>query len=105
MDRDLKRLRNTRWNRAFVSSFDSLEGTVHSNATVVLETLLQASDVAHTMQHWHIHRKWNQRLFCEMMKVYHLGLPRPIPHSLGTKVSSFFSIGQEIGRVSRLTCT
>ena len=26
----------------------------------------QASDIAHTMQHWHIYRKWNERLFEEM---------------------------------------
>ena len=35
--------------------------------------LLQASDVAHTMQHWHIYRKWNERLFCECYKAYKEG--------------------------------
>jgi len=32
----------------------------------VIEHLIQASDVAHTMQHWHIYRRWNQRLFEEV---------------------------------------
>jgi 3'5'-cyclic nucleotide phosphodiesterase len=86
MDPDLKRLRNARWNRAFAtgatnaaaqdaiaSSLDSSEDNVHRKATIVLETLIQASDVAHTMQHWHIYRKWNQRLFSEMMTAYHQG--------------------------------
>jgi hypothetical protein len=27
---------------------------------------IQASDVAHTMQHWYIYREWNERLFEEM---------------------------------------
>jgi 3'5'-cyclic nucleotide phosphodiesterase len=86
MDPDLKRLRNTRWTKAFapaatdaaahdaiVSSPESSDDNVHRKATIVLETLIQASDVAHTMQHWHIYRKWNQRLFSEMMTAYHQG--------------------------------
>jgi 3'5'-cyclic nucleotide phosphodiesterase len=73
MDPDLKRLRNTRWNRAFVSSSDSSGDNVHRKATIVLETLIQASDVSHTMQHWYIYRKWNQRLFNEMMTAYRQG--------------------------------
>ena len=31
---------------------------------------MQASDVCHTMQHWHIYRKWNALLFREMMEAY-----------------------------------
>ena len=37
-------------------------------ATVVVEHLLQASNVAHTMQHWHIYRKWNDRLFLKLQR-------------------------------------
>ena len=36
---------------------------VNRKVTIVLEHLIQASDVAHTMQHWQIYQKWNQRLF------------------------------------------
>jgi hypothetical protein len=36
----------------------------------VIEHLIQASDVAHTMQHWHIYQKWNERLFAEMTDAY-----------------------------------
>jgi hypothetical protein len=36
--------------------------TVNRKATIVIEHLIQASDIAHTMQHWHIYRKWNERL-------------------------------------------
>jgi hypothetical protein len=37
-------------------------------ATIVVEHLIQTSDVAHTMQHWHVFVKWNERLFQEMYK-------------------------------------
>jgi hypothetical protein len=32
----------------------------------MIDCLLQASDIAHTMQHWHIYRKWNEMLFREL---------------------------------------
>jgi hypothetical protein len=34
---------------------------------------MQASDVAHTMQHWHVYQKWNRRLFDEMYTAYKAG--------------------------------
>jgi len=39
-------------------------------ATVVIEHLIQLSDVSHTMQHWHMYRRWNERLFEESYKAY-----------------------------------
>ena len=42
-------------------------------ATIVLEHLLQASDVSHTMQHYSVFLKWNERLFEEMYKAYREG--------------------------------
>jgi hypothetical protein len=42
-------------------------------ATNVIEHRIQASDVSHTVQHWHIYRKWNTRLFEEMTKAYNEG--------------------------------
>lgn len=71
MDKELKGLRNARWDRAF-SEQAILDDrmTINRKATIVIEHLLQASDVAHTMQHWHIYRKWNAKLFEEMYKAY-----------------------------------
>lgn len=77
MDKELKQLRDGRWQKAFTGD----GSTVHEDATVarnhkaiiVIEHLIQASDVAHTMQHWHIYRKWNERLFIEMSKAYDEG--------------------------------
>jgi len=74
MDKDLKELRNKRWDKAFKERTD--EGTrdaINRKATIVIEHLIQASDVSHTMQHWSIYRKWNERLFCEMYKAYKEG--------------------------------
>jgi hypothetical protein len=52
---------------------------VNRKASIVLENLIQASDVAHTMQHWHVFRKWNERLFCELYKAYLEGRSKSDP--------------------------
>jgi 3'5'-cyclic nucleotide phosphodiesterase len=72
MDKDLKNLRNSKWDKAFKhpDPQESEQDRINRKATIVIEHLIQASDVAHTMQHWHIYRKWNSRLFEEMYKAY-----------------------------------
>ena len=75
MDPDLKKLRNNRWDTAFAETLIDEDHaiTINRKATIVIEHLIQASDVAHTMQHWHIYRKFNQRLFEEMYVAYMQG--------------------------------
>ena len=65
-DPDLKALRDSRWEKAFTSSKDDPETTskqqvdnvnggdeaTDRKATIVIEHIIQAADVAHTMQHW-----------------------------------------------------
>lgn len=46
-DKDLNQLRNDRWEEAFACK----HSCAHRKATIVIEHLLQASDVSHTMQH------------------------------------------------------
>lgn len=71
---DLKRLRNDRWDKAFSSDFQEPDrDRVNRKATIVIEHLIQASDVAHTMQHWHVYCKWNAKLFEEMHDAYRAG--------------------------------
>jgi hypothetical protein len=81
-DHDMKELRNKRWDKAFHNGVsaneDQLTGLKRDmdrniRATIVIEHIIQASDVAHTMQHWHIYVKWNERLFEEMMSAYECG--------------------------------
>jgi len=69
-DKDLLEMRNNRWKKAF-----SNEEADSSNlkATIVIEHIIQAADVSHTMQHWHVYQKWNEKLFAEMCKAYEAG--------------------------------
>jgi len=46
---------------------------INRKATIVIEHIMQASDVAHTMQHWHIYCKWNKKLFQEMCEAFTAG--------------------------------
>jgi hypothetical protein len=67
--------RNARWDRAFNStSVDrNVQDAVNRKATIVIEYLIQASDIAHTMQHRHIFRRWNARLFEELHRAHKKG--------------------------------
>ncbi len=78
-DRELGAQRKARWEKAFapivakpISEMTEAELLEDSNrkATIVIEHLIQASDVSHTMQHWHVYIKWNEKLFQEMYAAY-----------------------------------
>ena len=71
-DKDFCALRKERWSKAFAeagSNSLALED-IDRKATIVIEHIIQASDVSHTMQHWHIYKKWNERLFEELYQAY-----------------------------------
>ena len=61
-DKEMKALRNSRWDRAFhldpQKQTLSEDETTNVKATIVIEHIIQAADVAHTMQHWHVYTKW-----------------------------------------------
>eukprot|EP00934_Nitzschia_sp_Nitz4_P002211 Nitzschia sp. Nitz4//scaffold363_size14950//383//8108//NITZ4_008904-RA/size14950-snap-gene-0.0-mRNA-1//1//CDS//3329549257//2211//frame0 len=73
VDKQLGAARKARWEKAFSkdcrdNSSQHLEykvDTLNRKATIVIEHMIQASDVAHTMQHWHIYIRWNERFFDE----------------------------------------
>ena len=78
-DKEQAAFRKKRWEKAFHSAGDdphsdsaseSTREAVNRKATIVIEHLIQASDVSHTMQHWHVYLKWNERLFHEMYNAY-----------------------------------
>ena len=76
MDKDLGKQRKDRWNVAFSTNTcqpGKEQEDVNRKATIVLEHLIQASDVSHTMQHWHVYKQWNQSLFNEMYLAYKEG--------------------------------
>eukprot|EP00339_Tiarina_fusa_P025870 CAMPEP_0117038588 /NCGR_PEP_ID=MMETSP0472-20121206/27141_1 /TAXON_ID=693140 ORGANISM="Tiarina fusus, Strain LIS" /NCGR_SAMPLE_ID=MMETSP0472 /ASSEMBLY_ACC=CAM_ASM_000603 /LENGTH=1208 /DNA_ID=CAMNT_0004748853 /DNA_START=141 /DNA_END=3768 /DNA_ORIENTATION=+ len=75
VDKELGALRKERWLHAFddeITDEDPLD-TVNRKATIVIEHLMQASDVAHTMQHWHVYQKWNERFFQECYMAFKEG--------------------------------
>jgi len=70
MDKELGQQRKDRWAKAFSVS-PSLHGASapsrelrNRRATIIMEHIIQASDVSHTMQHWHVYRQWNEVRFC-----------------------------------------
>lgn len=80
MDKGQQSIRKNRWDRAFNEEVPELavgspteDLDINRKATSVLEHIIQASDVAHTMQHWRIYCKWNERLFQEMTAAYKAG--------------------------------
>ncbi|CAJ1965912.1 unnamed protein product [Cylindrotheca closterium] len=76
-DKELQTLRKKRWETAFSESpLQEAEITgvdVDRKATIVIEHLIQASDVSHTMQHWHIYKSWNEKFFMECYGAYRAG--------------------------------
>lgn len=74
-DKELSTLRKNRWNKAFheTAMEESKTKAINRKATIVIEHIIQASDVSHTMQHWHVYVKWNQKLFHEMYLAYKFG--------------------------------
>jgi hypothetical protein len=63
-----------------IIAFDSTTESEHDvssllnrRASVALQLIIQASDVAYTMQHWHMYTKWNEKLFVERYLAYKSG--------------------------------
>uniref|UniRef100_A0A7R9WVL0 PDEase domain-containing protein n=1 Tax=Craspedostauros australis TaxID=1486917 RepID=A0A7R9WVL0_9STRA len=52
---------------------ETTRNDMNRKATIVIEHLIQASDVSHTMQHWHVYLKWNERFFEECAMAYKEG--------------------------------
>jgi 3'5'-cyclic nucleotide phosphodiesterase len=76
-DPKLRASRDERWYKAFTET-QSVEESKSKDlasrkATIILEHLILASNVAHTMQHWHVYRKWNEKLFMETYNAFKAG--------------------------------
>jgi hypothetical protein len=72
VDAKLTELRKNRWDEAFheTSGRKSPSEDRNRKATIVMEHIIQASDVAHSMQHWRIYCKWNEKLFEERYRSF-----------------------------------
>ena len=73
-DKELQALRKNRWETAFSESA-ALDPILDMNrkATIVIEHLIQASDVSHTMQHWKLYKRWNEHFFMECYSAFKAG--------------------------------
>jgi hypothetical protein len=71
-DEERQAFRQARWDMSFGPGA-SIEEDMNRKATCVIETLMQAADEFHTMQHWHVYVKWNERAFEEANKAYKEG--------------------------------
>ena len=78
-DTNLRKRRERLWGKAFrrvkmaAKNDPNPNSTRNLKATAIVEHLIQAADVAHTMQHWNIYLKWNRKLFQEMHEAYKIG--------------------------------
>jgi 3'5'-cyclic nucleotide phosphodiesterase len=72
-DRELCDMRDNRWAKAFAEREPGAmpdEDDENRKATIVIEHIMQASDVSHAMQHWCVYQRWNRRLFDELFTAY-----------------------------------
>jgi 3'5'-cyclic nucleotide phosphodiesterase len=74
-DRDLKAMREARWTTSFGDKLqdqnESLIGLdANRRATIIIELIIQVSDVSHTMQHFTVYQKWNQCLLTELYDAF-----------------------------------
>jgi hypothetical protein len=74
-DKELSAKRKHRWSQCFDEQWpdNPTSADVNRKATIVIEHLIQASDVAHTMQHFQVFKKWNERLFYEVYSAFDSG--------------------------------
>ena len=83
-DHELSAFRKSRWENVFSDVEPNDEGKKevggedshaqqHRKASLVIEHIMQASDVSHAMQDWEIYQKWNQRLFDELYCAWKAG--------------------------------
>jgi hypothetical protein len=108
MDKDLKALRNARWNKAFAeqANHNMLElDNIDRKVTIVIEYLIRSSNVAHTM-----HIRACTASGTNTISVTRIGkgaLPRT-QSTTGTKFNSvsltFISFGKEVEGLRCLWC-
>jgi 3'5'-cyclic nucleotide phosphodiesterase len=72
-DKDFKAMREARWETSFhVDSFGDKDAAKR-RATIIIDLVIQASDVSHTMQHFTVYKKWNMCLLAEMYAAFKNG--------------------------------
>jgi 3'5'-cyclic nucleotide phosphodiesterase len=110
-DPALNEFRNARWNTVFQNGSFVLGNNNNNNdknnhqiaTSLIIECIMQASDIAHTMQHFQVYTKWNKRLFQEMDMAYRQGRTTGNPIEFWYKGELRFFDGYVIPLVKKLT--
>lgn len=89
LDKELHAERTIRWQHALPTNYHD-EETSNGKATAIIENVMQASDVVHTMQHWEIYRKWNEHYFTECYMAYKQGRAEKNPAEMWYEVELDF---------------
>lgn len=78
--KDIKALRESGWEKSVSSvkpkpesAWLPCEDSFNRRATTILELIIHASAVSHTMHHFEAYKKWNVRLLAEMYEAYRSG--------------------------------
>lgn len=93
-DEELRRKRSAKWDKAFdhIGSNHLDDKDLDSlRATLLIETIVQASDVAPAIQHWLVFKKWNELKFQEEYDAWMAGRsPRDPAETWFSKVLEYF---------------
>lgn len=71
-DQELAKFRKQRAQEAMACQ-ESSTVAASGKATYIMETIMQAADVSHTMQPFHVYKKWNWKLYREMYTAFENG--------------------------------
>mmetsp|Transcript_27056 Transcript_27056/g.65651 ORF Transcript_27056/g.65651 Transcript_27056/m.65651 type:complete len:965 (+) Transcript_27056:272-3166(+) len=71
-DQELAKFRKQRAQEA-MSCQESSTVAASGKATFIMETIMQAADVSHTMQPFHVYKTWNWKLYREMYTAFENG--------------------------------
>ena len=72
-DEELQRMRMERWEKTFRRAAIPTIDDINTRATIVIEHLMQACHIFHTISPWIVYEKWSSRQFEEMRAAFRSG--------------------------------
>jgi class 3 adenylate cyclase len=112
LDSKMKQHRENNWNKAFVRkatpkrhNFIDEREKRNVQLTAIVESIMQVADTSYRAQSYRTYVKWNERLFEETLKAYHVGSieVNPVAHWYKSELNNFDNV--LIPLLSRLTKT
>ena len=72
-DTEFSMVRNERWEAVFCAGTEENIDNCNQKTTILMEYIMQSSEIAHTMEKWPIYLKWNKQLLQESYQAYKNG--------------------------------